>query len=518
MSTHLERLAKFVAELRYESIPEDARRAAKVQLADMIAAVFAAARAHEVDPVRDAMAAFAPKGRATVLATGERFGPADAALANCAYSMAQDFDDIVWMGHTCHSSVFASLAVAEHEDKTARDLVCAIVCANEIGGRLGASSLLGPLNGQMWTFIHLACAAAATSRLLGLDAERTTHALGIALAQPNFALQPGFLVPSSKLLAAATPAAAGIQAAYFARAGMTGFRGILEDGRGFWQRFSFMPLPSMLGELGQVWLTRSLAFKTYPGCHYFQTAFSALDRIRARAPFDATEVRAVRVETTQLAREATRFAAEYVDRAGLSPVAINFDLALSMAVLLHAGRLSPAELDPAWLAAHGDAVRAMAARVEVAHDPELSAKVVACVAQMKAGRDALRGIGVRDVIALARRYRAEYRSTLVTPGEAVRFARAARRALRDRERSRGDEAIVLPFPNRVTLELTNGRREVEQVDVPVGTFSLPDSNTELARKFEDQASPRLGARARNALDLVLAAEDHALADVIAALR
>ena len=31
----------------------------------------------------------------------------------------------------------------------------------QIGGRLGASSLLGPLNGQMWTFIHLACAAAA---------------------------------------------------------------------------------------------------------------------------------------------------------------------------------------------------------------------------------------------------------------------------------------------------------------------------------------------------------------------
>ncbi len=511
---HLEQLGRFVAGLTYDAIPEDARRAARFQLADMVAAVFAAGRAHEVDSVREAVASFAPKGRATFLATGERFGPTDAALANAAYSMAQDFDDIVWMGHTCHSAVFASLAVAEHEEKTTRDLVCAIVAANEIGGRLGASSLLGPLNGQMWTFIHLAGAAAGAAKLLGLDAERTTHALAIALAQPNFALQPGFLLPGSKLLAASTPTATGIQAAYFARAGMTGFPGILEDRRGFWQRFSFLPLPSMLGELGEVWITESLAIKTYPGCHYFQTAFSALDRIRARATFAAGDVRSVRVETTQLAREATRFASEYVASSGLSAVAINFDLALSIAVLLHATRLSPAELDPAWLAANGDAVQALASRIEVVHDPELSAQVVACVAQMKAGRGALRSIGPRDVVALARRYRSEYRSTLVTPGEAIRFAAAARRALRKR---RSPGPIVLPVPNRVIVELAGGRRQVEQVDVPVGTFALAGCEGELRRKFVDQASHRLGDRAAPAFDALMHVEERALGDLVSAL-
>ena len=36
-------------------------------------------------------------------------GAVDAAMANAAMSMAHDFDDIVWMGHACHSAVFASL-------------------------------------------------------------------------------------------------------------------------------------------------------------------------------------------------------------------------------------------------------------------------------------------------------------------------------------------------------------------------------------------------------------------------
>src|SRR5208283_5389667 len=113
------------------------------------------------------------------------------------------------------------------------------------------------LNGQMWSFIHLVGAAAASARLLRLDAERTTHALAIALAQPNFALQPGFLRPTSKLLAASTPTATGIRAAFFAQAGLSGAPEILEDERGFWRRFAFVPLPEMLSDLGDFWVLRT---------------------------------------------------------------------------------------------------------------------------------------------------------------------------------------------------------------------------------------------------------------------
>lgn len=44
--------------------------------------------------------------------------------------MAHDFDDIVWMGHTCRSAVFAPLAVAEHEGLSWRDIFVGVEVAN----------------------------------------------------------------------------------------------------------------------------------------------------------------------------------------------------------------------------------------------------------------------------------------------------------------------------------------------------------------------------------------------------
>jgi 2-methylcitrate dehydratase PrpD len=343
----------------------------------------------------------------------------------------------------------------------------------------------------MWTFIHLVSAAAATAKLLSLDAERTAHALSIALSQPNFALQPGFLVPSSKLLAAATPTQAGIQAAYFARAGMTGHARILEDRRGFWARFSFLPLPVMLERLGETWVTETLAFKTYPGCHYFQTALTAIERIRGRWPdLRADDVRSVRIATTKLACEATRFASEYVAGSGLSPVSINFDLALSAAVLLEAGRLSPAELDVAYLAGNQSRLIDLARRIEVRHDPELTAKVIGAARALGAGRSALRSIGLWDVVRLARRYREEYRSELLSAQDMVRFVRAVA-ALPRAPRTTGS-AVPLAFPSRVIIERTDGRRAEEQVDVPVGSFCSEGAEGELKAKFVRETTPSLG--------------------------
>src|SRR5262245_30685201 len=103
--SHLERLGAWLASLRYRDLPEPAVRAARYQLLNMIAAAHGAARVPEIRAAAVAVGDFAGPGRATVLATGARLGPADAALANAACSIGHDFDDIVWMGHTCHSAV-----------------------------------------------------------------------------------------------------------------------------------------------------------------------------------------------------------------------------------------------------------------------------------------------------------------------------------------------------------------------------------------------------------------------------
>ncbi|MBI4957710.1 MAG: MmgE/PrpD family protein [Myxococcales bacterium] len=540
--TELERLGRFAATLERSAMPASVRRAACWQLVDMVAAAHAAARTEPVHAVRAALDALGGgTGRATVVASGARRPPIEAAFENAACSMAHDFDDIVWMGHTCHSAVFAALAVAEHEGRSSAELVDAIVVANELAGRVGASSFLGPLNGQMWTFVHLVGAAAAAARLLGLDAERTTHALAIALAQPNFALQPGFLRPSSKLLSAATPLATGLRAAYFARAGMTGAPEILEDRRGFWRRFAYVPMPLALGDLGSFWVLDTFTFKTYPVCHYFQTALEALERLRARAggELPLARVRRVHVATTKLACEASRFAAEYArGPGGVTPVGVCFDLAQAAAVLLRVGRLGVDELDAGALARGAEEQRAWVARIEVEHDLGLTARVVEGARAVGAGRAALGALGPRELVMLVRRYREEYGSELVSAADAGRALRSLARATSRRVRGlvgagrRGTEAgvrqarapgggaggIALYFPARVTVELEDGTRLVERIDLPTGSVAAPGAERALEQKLVQAAGPALGrAGALRAFGLMCDAEAHELPALVRAV-
>ena len=60
--------------------------------------------------------------------------------------------------------------------------------------------------------------------------------------------------------------------------------------------------------------------------------------------------------------------------ADLTPIRVNFSATLTTAIALLAGRLSPAELDPGWLAENEAEIRALAARVRLSHDPALTAR------------------------------------------------------------------------------------------------------------------------------------------------
>jgi 2-methylcitrate dehydratase PrpD len=519
---YLTEMGTWLAGQRWATIPAPARHAARVQLLNMVAAVHATARSPQVLDLLTALPA--GDGPSTVIATGRRVAPADAAFINAAFSMAQDFDDIIWIGHTCHSAVFAALAVAEAERKSSRDLITAIVLANEIAGRIGGSTFFGPLNGQMWTFIHLVGAAAATAHLLGLDAAKSTHALAIALAQPPFALQPAFFEPTSKFLAAAVPTQIGIQAAYFARAGMTGAARILEDRKGFWKWFAFHPLPGVLKDLGTWWAMQTLAIKSYPVCNYFQTACTAIEQAcDGRWPTEPEAVERITIHTTKLGVEATRFAREYAPSHGplLSHLGVGFDVALSVAVLLHARRLTGVECETGWLEDHAEPLRRWYQRIKVVHEPALTLRVFEAAWRIEAGRNAIRALRPRQVMHIASQYRTHYGSSLFGSGELQGWVRAGLAHLRKPRDQPGDGATAegyLPiyFPNRVELRMADGTTLRERVDLQPGSLASPAAASVLETKFVREVSARLGHdRARAALAAGLALDGDSIASFVA---
>src|SRR5205807_9852134 len=122
--------------------------------------------------------------------------------------------------------------------------------------------------------------------------------------------------PRTKLLTAAEPAVQGARAAMLAAEGIDGPLDVVESERGLLRHLAFAGRPAMLGELGRVWLTDTLAFKPYPGCAYLQPAVHAVLRAGVRAE----EIDGVETAAGYLTVAMERLG----ERAGLTPVGVNF--------------------------------------------------------------------------------------------------------------------------------------------------------------------------------------------------
>src|SRR5205814_8303104 len=117
--------------------------------------------------------------------------------------------------------VAAGLAVGESGGASGRTLLDAYIVGFEIEGRLGRT--MNPSHyGRGWhctSTLGTIGAAAAASRLLGLDVDRTGHALAIAASEAS-GLKENFGT-MVKPLHAGLAARNGVLAAQLARAGMT---------------------------------------------------------------------------------------------------------------------------------------------------------------------------------------------------------------------------------------------------------------------------------------------------------
>jgi MmgE/PrpD N-terminal domain len=426
--TICEEWGAWAASLTAADAPEHVAERARLQTTSVIAAANAGAK--DAAP----FAAVAPDG------------PAGEVYRGAAASIAHDWDDYLYMGHTGHSAVWVARALTDDPDRA----LAAQIAGNELAGRLGAALFLGPHNGQFWASIHCAGAAAAAGVALGLDGAALAHALAIALYQPPYGLMPGFMGPPTKLLTAAEPAAAGVRAALLAAEGVTGALDVIEARDGLLRHFAYAARPGMLGALGQVWLTDTLAFKSRPGCAYVQAAVDGA----LRAGAAASDVERVTVDAGLLTVAMEREGA----RAGLTPVGVNFSAARSVAVALIAGRLTPAELAPAWLAEHAREIEDLAARVRVRHDWALTLNGARGV--VDAG-GSVGDVPLSALPALVRRARAignvGGRADAGVATEAWRLLRRARGTGGDIA-SLDTARLRLDFPCRVRIHLRSGDR------------------------------------------------------------
>jgi 2-methylcitrate dehydratase PrpD len=443
--TRIQRFADWASELTLDSIPESVVERARLQAMNTVAGGLAGSTAAGVVKLREATSHWAAPGQVGVIGTSDEWEPAAAAYANAAASIAHDWDDYLYMGHTGHSAVWAARAVADVAGSDGDDVLAAQIAANEIEGRLGAALFVGPHNGQFWSSIHCAGAAVAAARLRRLDPDQTANAIAIALYQPPFGLWPGFMGPDTKLLTAAEPVAQGIRAAILAASGFTGPLDVIENRRGFLAHFSYAPRPSALDGLGQVWLSDTLAYKEYPGCAYLQAAVEGVLRLREENGFEAGDVARIDVRAGWLTTAMEKLAAGEP----LTAVRVNFSVALSTAVALTAGRLTHEELDGDWLATRDDELRELATRVFLTHDWDLTMKTLQGVGATASD------IPLRKLPAIRKRMQQTGMDNVGLGFADLREAVARTRKLRGQTPTNGGQPRMT-FPCHVAVQLRSG--------------------------------------------------------------
>lgn len=261
--------------------------------------------AYDTRPVRVAteVAALTPVDQSSVFGTAARTTPDIATFANAVMVRFLDYNDGYMGFEPGHPSdnIAACLAVAESEAAIVREFIAAVVIAYEIQMRLQDAASLNQRGWDQACYILVASAAAA-SRLMQLDAKKTTEAINLAL-NGHIAMRQvrSGTLSDWKGCSAANASRNAVFAAQLARAGMTGPSPIFEGKMGFFQQVTgeFELDVECFGNAsnGDYAILRSLT-KTFPTNGELHTAIWAGIELKPQIT-DINAIQSIRIDTSE---------------------------------------------------------------------------------------------------------------------------------------------------------------------------------------------------------------------------
>lgn len=372
-----ETIADFVENLTFAQIPPDAIERAKLLLLDASGIAFASTRQGYGRVACEAGKALSGiGGERTVIGTGLRLAPRDAALVNGILVHGLDFDDthVAGVVHVTASLLPTVLAVGAAAAVSGRDLLAAFVAGIEVSARIGMVAKGGfhQVGFHPTSVAGVFGCALAAGKLTGLGRAALGHAQGLALSTAAGSFE--FLADGAwtKRFHPGWAAASGITAAAFAKAGFIAPRLAYEGRFGLYraylgERFEQTALGLLTQGLGETWETLNVAIKPYPACHFVHACIDAaieIQRANDLHPDAIAQVEAL------IPAEVVKTVCEPVaqKQAVSSAYEAQFSIPYAVASGLVRRRFDLAALAPAAL--EEPAVCALAHRVRYAIDPQ----------------------------------------------------------------------------------------------------------------------------------------------------
>jgi 2-methylcitrate dehydratase PrpD len=259
-------LCGHLAAAQFSDLTPAALHAARRGVLDWIGCALAGSGHRTVATLLDVLRETSGRPQATVLGRRLKLGLLDAPLANGTMGHVLDYDDTHMGGVVLHTSspVLAVLfALAERTPVSGAEFMLAYATGFEAGVRAGRSAPGHHKGGWHLTgTLGSIAAGAAGGRLLKLDGQRLTYALGIAATQAAGMQQNRGTM--CKSFHAGKAAANGTLAALLAERGFDSTQEIVEGARGFARIYSDVAAPEQLTEgLGGRWLIEDNGHKPY---------------------------------------------------------------------------------------------------------------------------------------------------------------------------------------------------------------------------------------------------------------
>ncbi|HXE47962.1 MAG TPA: MmgE/PrpD family protein [Ramlibacter sp.] len=344
---HLTReVARFICDTPFLALPDDVVALGKKSILDGLGLALSGGATHCGGLVRQHFADLnLGAGPATVIGTNLKIAPRFAAFANGVAIHADDYDDT-------QLAVAADRVYGLLTHPTAPALPAALAMAQATGANGGATMLayhlgveveckiaeaINPRHYQAGFHTTATCgtfaAAAASARLLGLDAEATARALSIAGSQ-SAGLRENFGT-MTKPFHAGRASESGLAAAQFASYGWTATDRILDAPRGFFSAAGGGYDPAAIaGKLGAPWTLADpgVSIKPHPSGSLTHPGMTEmLSLIRANG-IKAKDVVRVRVGTNHNMPNAL------IHHRPVNELQAKFSMEFCMAILLLEGR------------------------------------------------------------------------------------------------------------------------------------------------------------------------------------
>ena len=358
--------------IRFEDLPRNVVEYCKLFVMDSFGVMFPGSNAPGCREVVELIRTWGGSG-AHVLIYGYEAAPPFVASANSTMMHALDFDDTLDASalHTFVTVLPAGLATAEYIGEVdGKTLITALVLGVDMICRVSLG-IRRPLSWIRTSTCGSFGSAVTAGKIMGLDRDRLTNALGVVYSQTSGNAQgliEGRLV---KRMQPGFAAQAGVNSAFLSRAGITGSHDFLLGPYGFYnlyERGEYDPDPVIDG-LGEHYTILDLSLKPYPCCRMTHASIDAALHLR-----DVIGGPAIDVEEIQVT--ASKMVTEMVGKPfiiGTDPqVDAQFSIPYTVSAALLYGDVFLKDFEiPAIM---DESVKALTERIKVTSDPNLPDK------------------------------------------------------------------------------------------------------------------------------------------------